>query len=104
MVKEDPFAAVTKDIDGFLAELKKEEESDMAEKEMCEKERSERTQRVQIYSKQIDKSTEVIGRLSEHIAASQKQVDAINVEIKENEDAKKDATEIRNKEALDYAQ
>merc|ERR1719472_331559 len=65
---------------------------------MCEKERSERTARAQIYSKQIDKSTQVIGRLTEHIASSQKQVDAINVEIKDNEDAKKEATEIRNKE------
>merc|ERR1719163_2414851 len=94
--KGDPFAPVIEEIDGFLAELKKEEEADMKEKEMCEKERAERTNRVQIYSKQIDKSTEVIGRLSEHIAASQKQVDGINVEIKENEDAKKEATEIRS--------
>merc|ERR1719453_1551235 len=101
---QDPFAAVTKDIDGFIADLKKEEEADLAEKEMCEKERSERTNRVQIYSKQIDKSTEVIGRLSEHIAASQKQVDGINVEIKENEDAKKEATEIRNKEKIEYGE
>merc|ERR1719454_2242399 len=96
--KGDPFGPVIKDIDGFIADLKKEEESDMAEKEMCEKERAERTQKVQIYSKQIDMSTAVIGRLTEHIAASQKQVDQINVEIKENEDAKKEATEIRNKE------
>merc|ERR1719453_1986404 len=101
---QDPFAAVTKDIDGFIADLKKEEEADMAEKEMCEKERAERTNRVQIYSKQIDKSTEVIGRLTEHIAASQKQVDSINVEIKENEDAKKEATEIRNKEKVEYGE
>merc|ERR1719456_1221916 len=100
--KGDPFAPVIKDIDGFIADLQAEEESDMAEKEMCEKERAERTQRVQIYSKQIDKSTEVIGRLTEHIAASQKQVDGINVEIKENEDAKKKATEIRNKEKLEF--
>merc|ERR1719224_234162 len=102
--KQDPFAAVTEDIDGFIADLKKEEESDMAEKEMCEKERSERTQRIQIYSKQIDMSTEVIGRLTEHIAASQKQVDGINVEIKENEDAKREATEIRNKEKVEYGE
>merc|ERR1719456_1199012 len=101
--KGDPFAPVIKDIDGFIADLQAEEEADMAEKEMCEKERAERTQRVQIYSKQIDMSTEVIGRLSEHIAASQKQVDAINVEIKDNEDAKKEATEIRNKEKVEYA-
>merc|ERR1719199_169931 len=86
----DPFGPVIKDIDGFLADLKKEEEADMAEKAMCEKERSERTQKVQIFSKQIDMSTTVIGRLTEHIADSQKQVDAINVEIKDNEDAKKD--------------
>merc|ERR1719271_2160171 len=92
--KGDPFAAVTKDIDGFIADLKAEEDADMAEKEMCEKERSERTARVQIYSKQIDMSTAVIGRLSEHIASCQKQVEGINVEIKENEDAKRDATEI----------
>jgi hypothetical protein len=102
--KGDPFAAVTKDIDGFIADLKAEEDADMAEKEMCEKERAERTGRVQIYSKQIDMSTAVIGRLSEHIAASQKQVDAINVEIKENEDAKKEATEIRNKEKVEYGE
>merc|ERR1719352_1554053 len=100
--KGDPFAPVIKDIDGFIADLKEEEEADMKEKEMCEKERAERTQRVQIYSKQIDMSTEVIGRLSEHIAASQKQVDQINVEIKENEDAKREATEIRNKEKVEY--
>merc|ERR1719199_1936405 len=100
----DPFGPVIKDIDGFLADLKKEEDADMAEKEMCEKERAERTGRVQIYSKQIDMSTAVIGRLSEHIAASQKQVDAINVEIKENEDAKREATEIRNKEKVEYGE
>merc|ERR1719213_1480423 len=99
----DPFGPVIEDIDGFLAELKKEEESDMAEKAMCEKERSERTQKVQIFSKQIDMSTTVIGRLTEHIADSQKQVDGINVEIKENEDAKKEATEIRNKEKAEHA-
>merc|ERR1719460_2529524 len=102
--KGDPFAPVIKDIDGFIADLKAEEETDMKEKEMCEKERAERTQRVQIYSKQIDMSTEVIGRLTEHIAASQKQVDQINVEIKENEDAKKEATEIRNKEKIEYGE
>jgi hypothetical protein len=102
--KGDPFAAVTKDIDGFIADLKKEEEADMEEKEMCEKERAERTGRVQIYSKQIDMSTAVIGRLTEHIAASQKQVDAINVEIKDNEDAKREATEIRNKEKVEYGE
>jgi phage shock protein A len=71
---------------------------------MCEKERAERTGRVQIYSKQIDMSTAVIGRLTEHIAASQKQVDAINVEIKDNEDAKREATEIRNKEKVEYGE
>merc|ERR1719235_2848542 len=102
--KGDPFAAVTKDIDGFIADLKKEEEADMAEKEMCEKERAERTGRIQIYSKQIDMSTSVIGRLSEHIAACQKQVDEINVEIKDNEDAKREATEIRNKEKVEYGE
>jgi hypothetical protein len=99
----DPFGPVIKDIDGFLADLKKEEEADMAEKAMCEKERSERTQKVQIFSKQIDMSTTVIGRLTEHIAENQKQVDSINVEIKENEDAKKEATEIRNNETAEHA-
>merc|ERR1719213_495773 len=100
--KGNIFGPVVKDIDGFLADLKKEEEADMAEKAMCEKERSERTQKVQIFSKQIDMSTTVIGRLTEHIADSQKQVDAINVEIKDNEDAKKKATEIRNKEKAEH--
>jgi hypothetical protein len=78
MSKGDPFGPVIEDIDGFIADLKKEEEADMAEKEMCEKERAERTAKVQIHSKQIDMSTAVIGRLTEHIAASQKQVDGIN--------------------------
>jgi hypothetical protein len=104
MAKQDPFKAVREDIDGFLATLKEEEENDMKEKDMCEKERAERTQKVQIYSKQIDKSTQVISRLTQHIAESQQQVDAINVEIKDNEDAKKEATEIRNKEKVEYGE
>ena len=35
---------------------------------------------------------------------AQEQVDAINVEIKDNEDAKREATEIRNKEKVEYGE
>merc|ERR1719313_2304039 len=75
----------------------------MAEKEMCELERSRNTQKVREYSKRIDMSTHVIERLTALIADKQKQIDEIDAELKDVEVKQKDATEQRNKEKIEYA-
>merc|ERR1719160_238050 len=95
---DDPFAAVTDSVDEMIADLKKEEEADIAEKEMCELERSRNTQKVREYSKRIDMSTHVIERLTQLIADKQKEIDGIDEELKELELQKEEATEQRNKE------
>merc|ERR1719335_284024 len=100
---DDPFAAVTESVDEMIADLNKEGEADMAEKEMCELERSRNTQKVREYSKRIDMSTHVIERLTALIADKQKEIDGIDVELKELVDSKKDATAQRNKEKTEYA-
>merc|ERR1719181_1280406 len=99
----DPFGAVTESVDEMIADLNKEGEEDIAEKEMCELERSRNTQKVREYSKRIDMSTHVIERLTALIADKQKEIDGIDVEIKELEDSKVDATAQRNKEKAEYA-
>merc|ERR1719379_789463 len=100
---EDPFAAVTDSVDEMIADLKKEEEADIAEKEMCEEERSRNTQKIRECSKRIDMSTNVIERLTALIVDKQKEIDGINAELKELEDSKVDATAQRNKEKIEYA-
>merc|ERR1719160_1482382 len=100
---ENPFAAVTESVDEMIADLKKEEEADIAEKEMRELERSRNTQKVREYSKRIDMSTHVIERLTALIADKQKEIDGIDVELKELVDSKKEATEQRDKEKIEYA-
>jgi hypothetical protein len=87
----------------MILDLKKEGEADMAEKEMCELERSRNTQKVREYSKRIDMSTHVVERLTQLIADKQKEVDGIVAEVKELEDSKVDATTQRNKEKIEYA-
>merc|ERR1719171_1456493 len=99
----DPFGAVTESVDEMIADLKKEEEADIAEKEMCELERARNTQKIRGYSKRIDMSTHVIERLTQLIADKQKEIDGIDVELKELEDSKVDATAQRNKEKIEYA-
>jgi len=100
--KEDPFAAVTDSVDEMIADLNKEGEADIAEKEMCEEERSRNTQKVREYSKRIDMSTHVIERLTGLIADKQKEIDGIDVELKDLVDQKAEATEQRNKEKIEY--
>ena len=91
-------AAIKENIEALIADLKKEEEADIAEKEMCEEERSRNTQKIREYSKRIDMSTNVIERLTALIADKQKEIDGINAELKDLEDSKVEATAQRNKE------
>merc|ERR1719191_2315517 len=50
----DPFKEVIAAIDTMLGDLKTEEETDLANKERCEKERMENTQEAKMTSKEID--------------------------------------------------
>merc|ERR1719515_252432 len=65
--EEDPFKEVIEAIDSMLSDLKSEEETDLANKERCEKERMENTQSAKMKSKEIDTNTETIDRLTASI-------------------------------------
>merc|ERR1719269_270765 len=94
----DPFKAVLALIDEVIAELDTEEETDIANKEQCEKERMDNTQQAKVVSKEIDTNVETMDRLTAQIDAAMKTVEEIKAEIADLEEAKKEAGEQRAKE------
>merc|ERR1719161_2846747 len=98
----DPFKEVIEAIDNMLAELKTEEETDLANKERCEKERMENTQSAKMTSKKIDTNTETIDRLTAQIAAAAKKVKEIEEEVEDLNKQKQDASDQRTKENTEY--
>merc|ERR1719194_20410 len=98
----DPFKEVIQLIDDVIAELDSEEETDIANKEMCEKERMENTQQAKVVSKEIDTNVETMDRLTAQIEAANKTVQEIVAEIEDLEMTKKEAGEQRAKEAAEY--
>jgi len=98
----DPFSEVITAIDDMLAELKTEEETDLANKERCEKERMENTQKAKMTSKKIDTNTETIDRLTAQIAAAEKKIKEIEAEVADLETQKRDAGDQRTKENTEY--
>merc|ERR1719498_2309834 len=91
----DPFKEVIQLIDDVIAELDSEEETDITNKEQCEKERMENTQQAKVVSKEIDTNVETMDRLTEQIEAAMKTVEEIKEEIADLEQSKKDAGERR---------
>merc|ERR550514_1569313 len=87
----DPFKAVLQLIDDVIAELDSEEETDIANKEQCEKERMENTQQAKVISKEIDTNVETMDRLTSQIEAANKTVKEIMAEIADLEMTKQDA-------------
>jgi septal ring factor EnvC (AmiA/AmiB activator) len=98
----DPFKAVLQLIDDVIAELDSEEETDIANKEQCEKERMENTQQAKVVSKEIDTNVETMDRLTEQILAANKTVQEILAEIADLEQTKKAAGEQRADENREY--
>ena len=98
----DPFVEVISAIDNMLAELKTEEETDLANKERCEKERMENTQKAKMTSKKIDTNTETIDRLTAQIAAAEKKIKEIEDEVADLESQKTAAGDQRAKENTEY--
>merc|ERR1719169_140688 len=88
----------TKAIDEMLGDLKTEEETDLANKERCEKERMENTQSAKMKSKEIDTNTETIDRLTASIAAAEKKIK----EVEDLNKQKQDASDQRTKENTEY--
>merc|ERR1719269_306377 len=91
----DPFKAVIALIDEAIAELDSEGETDITNKEQCEKERMENTQQAKVVSKEIDTNVETMDRLTDQILAANKTVQEIIAEIEDLEEAKKAAGEQR---------
>merc|ERR1719407_21873 len=100
--EEDPFKEVIEAIDGMLGDLKTEEETDLANKERCEKERMENTQSAKMKSKEIDTNTETIDRLTASIAAAEKKIKEIEEEVEDLNKQKQDASDQRTKENTEY--
>merc|ERR1719161_2389508 len=84
--EEDPFKEVIEAIDEMLGDLKTEEETDLANKERCEKERMENTQSAKMKSKEIDTNTKTIDRLTASIAAAEKKIKEIEGDRHEHGD------------------
>jgi hypothetical protein len=100
--EEDPFKEVIEAIDSMLGDLKTEEETDLANKERCEKERMENTQSAKMKSKEIDTNTETIDRLTASIAAAEKKIKEIEEEVEDLNKQKQDAGDQRTKENTEY--
>merc|ERR1719443_2044379 len=98
----DPFKDVIASVDTMLEDLKKEEADDLAKKEHCEKERSEKTQEAKMTSKEIDTNTETIDRLTAQIAAANKSIEVINEEIEDLNAELQDASDQRAKETAKF--
>merc|ERR1719313_1737262 len=98
----DPFKDVIASVDTMLADLKKEEADDLAKKEHCEKERTEKTQEAKMTSKEIDTNTETIDRLTAQIAAANKSIEVINEEIEDLNAELQDASDQRAKETAKF--
>merc|ERR1719311_26419 len=98
----DPFKDVIASVDTMLSELKQEEADDLAKKEHCEKERTEKTQEAKMTSKEIDTNTETIDRLTAEIAAANKSIEAIDEEILDLNSELTDAGEQRAKETAKF--
>jgi DNA repair exonuclease SbcCD ATPase subunit len=102
MNEEDPFKEVIEAIDEMLGDLKTEEETDLANKERCEKERMENTQSAKMKSKEIDTNTETIDRLTASIAAAEKKIKEIEEEVEDLNKQKQDASDQRTRENTEY--
>merc|ERR1719198_2121510 len=98
----DPFKDVIASVDTMIADLKKEEADDLAKKEHCEKERTEKTQEAKMTSKEIATNTETIDRLTAQIAAANKSIEVINEEIEDLNSELQDATDQRAKETAKF--
>jgi len=98
----DPFTEVISAIDTMLSDLKTEEETDLANKERCEKERMENTQEAKMTSKEIDTNTETIDRLTASIDAANKTIKELVAEIDDLNDQKTEAGDQRTKENTEY--
>jgi len=98
----DPFSEVISAIDTMLSDLKTEEETDLANKERCEKERMENTQEAKMTSKEIDTNTETIDRLTASIDAANKTIKELVAEIDDLNDQKTAAGDQRTKENTEY--
>merc|ERR1719313_3040589 len=72
-VTADPFAEVISAIDQMVTDLKAEEQDDLKNKQDCEKDRMDNTQKAKMSSKKIDTNTETIDRFTAAIAAANKQ-------------------------------
>jgi chromosome segregation ATPase len=96
------FTEVLEAIDKMVVVLKEEEQSDLATKETCEKDRAEATREAALKSRGMDELTESNNKLSAQIEEIKAEIVEKNAAIAATEKSVADATTNRERENTDY--
>merc|ERR1719421_656026 len=96
------FDEVIKAIDKMISTLKAESETDLKEKEYCEKARAENTRDAQVKSRTIDELTDKITKLESEIKEMEAQIEEMKEAIDKLMKELKEATELREKEHAEW--
>jgi len=102
MNKGSHFTEVIEAIDKMITVLKEEEQSDLATKETCEKDRAENTREAAVKSRGMDQLTEANSKLAAEIAEIKATIVEKNEAIVATEKALADATTLREREHVDW--
>jgi len=92
------FEVVINHIDSMVATLRSEENTDLATKEDCERDRAADAREAVKYAREIDESSDLITRLKAEIQELEAQIKAAEQELQEIRDEDARATEIRDGE------
>jgi len=96
------FDEVIAAIDKMITTLKAEGETDLKQKEECEKSRAENTRDAQVKSRTIDELTDKITKLESEIAEMEAEIKEKNEAIATLQQELKEATELRAKENAEW--
>jgi hypothetical protein len=102
MNKGSHFTEVIEAIDKMITVLKEEEQSDLATKETCEKDRAAATREAALKSRGMDELTESNNKLSAQIEEIKAEIVEKNEAIAATEKSVADATTNRERENTDY--
>lgn len=92
------FTEVIKAIDDMVALLKDEENTDLARKETCEKNRAEDTREAILKAREMDESSELVSKLISEIAALQAEIEETEATIAKTQEDLAKATRLREDE------
>jgi hypothetical protein len=102
LTDNSPFAAVIGAINNMISLLQREEETDLGQKEECEKYRMEDTRDAIVKAREMDENTETINALLADIEELKKEIVVTIAKIAQTRQELKDATELRTAENTEW--